>query len=502
MSFRARWLSSLMLVLSAPLAAQASPYIPRDDPRLPAFEHLIALGDVEDPSPMVRPIRRVDAVRALDSALARGEARDTGLINELRSAWVEDTAQARWEIEGRAGGQGYTEGRRDPLHPGGPGRVKPFVELRLEGVFRDLVLVSRPAIEPRVVNDPDWPGRKDLEVVGRHAEGYLSAQFRYARLFYGQMDQNWGPVTVPGIGLSDYGYPRPAFGFEVGAGPIRLAAQASTLTDQTDTAGVVTHRYFFAHRLGARLSRRFDLALWESVVLAGPDRSFDGRYRNPVTLLLLANEYGLGDQGNLLLGFDFQWHLGHRTTLQGQLGIDDLQYKKRSGPTRYPDRYAFTLQATGPLRGTLAWRALYTQASSLAFRTVRPAENFTEEGVGLGRSFADNDQVTLSVTAPVTTRWLINPELTLLRQGEGRLDQPVPASGTTAAGDTPELFIGTVERTWRAAIGVSGRQGPLAVQANAGIHYVDNAGNISGRHRTRFVGRIQATLALGRQGRF
>ena len=495
-------INAIALCLAGPVLAQASPYISRDDPRLPAFEHLIALGDVDDPSPMVRPIRRIDAVRALDSALAGGEARDPSLIAELRTAWAEDTAETRWEIEARAGGQGYTEARRDPLHPAGARRVRPFVDLRLQATFQNLVLVSRPAIEPRVTDDPDWPGRKDLEVAGRHVEGYISAQFRYASLFYGQMDQNWGPVAVPGISLSDYGYPRPAFGFEVGNRRFRLASQASTLADLTDSAGVVTHRYFFAHRITARLSRRFDLALWETVVLAGPDRSFDGRYRNPVTLLLLANQYGLGDQGNVLLGFDFQWRLGRRATLQGQLALDDLQYQNRGSATRYPDRYAFTLQGTGPLAGRVAWRALYTQASSLAFRSFRQGENFTEEGVGLGRSFADNDQLTLSLSAPVTPRWLVTPELTLFRQGEGRLSQPVPTSGTPEAGNTPRLFIGVVERTWRAALGVSGKQGRLSLAANAGLHYVDNAGNQSGRSRTRFVGRIQATLGISRGGRF
>jgi hypothetical protein len=450
---------------------------------------------------MVRPIRRIDAVRALDSALATGEARDTSLIQELRSAWVEDTAEARWEVEGRGGAQGYTEARRDPLHPAGNRRVKPYIDLRLQGTFQNLVLVSRPALEPRLTGDPDWPGRKDLKITGRHGEGYISAQFKYARIFYGQMDQNWGPVTVPGIPLSDYGYPRPAFGFEVGNGRFRLASQASTLSDVSDSTGV-THRYFFAHRINAKLSRRFDLSLWETVVLSGLDRSFDGRYRNPVTLLLLANQYGLGDEGNVLLGFDFQWRLGRKVTLQGQLGLDDIQYQDRGSSTRYPDRYAFTLQGTGPLKGKVAWRALYTQASSLAFRTFRRTEAFTELGVGLGRSFADNDQITMSLTAPVTSRWLVTPELTLLRQGEGRLSDPIPPGGTPEAGNTPQLFIGVVERTWRAALGVSGRQGPLSIQANAGVHYVDNAGNIEGRTRTRFVGRIQATLGISRGGHF
>lgn len=492
--------AALLLVFAGPLSAQASAYIPLDDPRLPQLEHLIARGDVEDPTPLVRPFRRADAVRALDSSLARGTARDSGLVARLRQAWSEDTASARWEVEGRVGGQAYSEARREPLHRAGSDGVQPYLEARLQAKFENLVLVSRPAIEPRLTDDPDWPGRRNLDVTGRHIEGYLSAQFRYLRLWYGQMDQNWGPVGFSGIGLSNYGYPRPGFGLEIGTDRFRLAAQATTLSDEVDSAGQTIHRYFFAHRLGARLTRRLDVALWETVVLSGPDRSFDARYRNPVTLLLLANQYGLGDQGNVLLGADVRWQVGRSVTLLAQLALDDIQYQNRSGPTRTPDRYAFTLMGTGPLIGPVAWRAGYTQASSLAFRTSDPFESFTDQGVGIGRAFADNDQLTLSLTVPALRHWLVSPELTLLRQGEGSITAPFPQG--TARGDTPALFIGTVARTWRAALGVSGAQGPLQLNATAGIHYVENAGHQSGRSQTDFVGRIQATLGLGSQGRF
>jgi hypothetical protein len=500
MPARLLWLITLALVGPAVLVAQASPYIPLDDPRLPAFDHLVALGDVIDPTPFVRPFRRADALQALDSALAHARARDTTLIAELRRAWVEDTAEAHWEIEGQVGFQSYSDGRRDPLHPDGPGDTHPYVDLGLRGVFGSIVLSTRPAIESRLLNDPDWPGRKDLEVTGRLIEAYLSAQFKYARLYYGEMDQNWGPTGLPGIGLSDYGYPHPRIGLEVGTQRFRLSAQASTLADQTDSLDRVVHRYFFAHRFDARLSRRVAIGLWSTVVLGGPERGFDARYRNPVSLLLLANEYGLGDEGNILLGLDLHWRVGERVTLQGQFGLDDFQYQNRSSPTRTPDRYAFTLMATGPLTGRLAWRVAYTQASSLAFRTMDPVENFTDQGVGLGRSFADNDQATVIVTAPLRRHWLLAPELTLLRQGEGSLNAPWPTD--TALGNTPTLFIGTVERTWRAAVGLSGREGPIAIQGNAGLHYLQNADHVSGRTSTRFVGRIQITFALGNRGRF
>ena len=82
----------------------------------------------------------------------------------------------------------------------------------------------------------------------------------------------------------------------------------------------------------------------------------------------------------------------------------------------------------------------------------------------------------------------------MLRQGEGKLTDPIPS------GSLPTLFIGTVEKTWRAALGISGRQGPLEVLANAGFHHVVNAGNEDGRTVDRFEGRLQATLGLSRRG--
>jgi hypothetical protein len=487
------------LLLPAGLAAQASAYVPLDHPLLPAFEHLITRGEVEDPSPSVRPFRRVDAVQALDRATERGTVRDTALATVLREAFSDPPDRKRWQIGVAGGGQAYSHARRDPLHPAGPEGARPYLEFLGEATFGNIVAVSRPAIEPRLSKDPDWPGRHDLQVVGRHVEGYLSAQFRWVRLFFGLMDQNWGPVGLPGIGLSPYAYPRTSLGLELGDDRIRLAAQASELRDAVDTTGAVVHRYFFAHRLSARISHRLDLALWETTVLAGVDRRFDWRYANPVTLIVLADQYGLGDNGNVLVGLDAQWRITGRTTLGLQLGIDDIQYKNRSGPTRTPDRFAFTAGAWGPLGHQLSWRGLYTVATSLAFRTTNPFEGFTDSGVGLGRNYADNEQFTLLVTAPVTPRWLVTPELTLLRQGAGRIGDPFPPAGT-ARGDTPWLFIGAVENTWRSALGISGRQGRLAVSANGGLHYMTNADNVPGRHRTRFEGRIQATLGIGWSG--
>jgi hypothetical protein len=485
--------------------AQASPYLPLDDPRLPLLEHLIARGDVDDPSPMIRPFRRSDAVRVLsgaDTLPEEGASRcgcPAKLVHSLRQSLADPAGENTWRVAGRAGGQTFSHLRRDVLHPLGPDGARPYAEFTGEATIGNFALVARPAAEPRIVRDPEWPGRKDLDLAWRMIDAYLSAQFKYGSLFYGQMDRNWGPVGIAGIGLSNYGYSGVEAGFTLGTRTLQLDAVARSLKDTTDTSGNVIHRYFFAHRLGVRLSRRVRVGLWETVILSGEDRQFDARFRNPVSLLILADQYGLGDDGNILLGLDAGWRVAGRTTVEAQLGIDDLQYQNTLGSNRFQNRWAFTVSAFGPLGPTLGWRALYTQASSLAFRTLNPFENFTEAGVGLGRNFDDQDQLSVTVTVPRGTGWLFTPELTLLRQGEGAINAPFPAT-PEEAGATPQIFIGVVERTWRAALGVSGRQGPLDVSANAGFHHVVNAGHQEGRTVDRFEGRLQATLGLSRRG--
>jgi hypothetical protein len=484
------------VLFPARACAQASPYIPLDDPRLPLLEHLIARGDVEDPSPMVRPFRRADAARVLAAADTSKSFRDSTLIRRLRTAF-EDPAGNIWVLQGRLGAQAYTHARRELLHPAGPAGARPYVELTGAATFGNLVLVTRPTVEPRLVNDPDWLGRKDLTVAGRVADAYISAQFKYANLFYGQMDRNWGPVGLPGIPLSNYGYERQGLAIEIGTDAIRLSALATDLQDQVDSLGRIVHRYYFVHRLHARLSRRLSIAPWEGIIVAGADRNFETRYRNPLSLGYLANTIGLGDRGNVMLGLDTRWQAFGRTTLLAQLALDDFWYDDRE---RNRDRWAITLGAEGPLMKAAAWHALYTQVSSLALRAFNPAENFTDGGVGVGRNFSDQDQLSFRVTLPVRNVWLVSPELTLLRQGEGRINDPYPVPDANGVLSTPSLLIGVVERTYRAGVGLSGRSGPLDLIANAGFHHVVNSGHQEGRTVDRFEGRIQVTVGLRREG--
>lgn len=476
--------------------AQASAYIPLDDPRLPLLEHLIARGDIEDPSPLTRPFRRADAVRVLSNADTSALSSPNPLVERLRLE-LEDRPGNIWSLEGRAGVQGYSHARRDLLHSAGPSGAQPYVELRGAATFGNIVLVTRPLIEPRVTKDPDWPGRRDVDVAGRMADAYLSAQFKYASVFYGQMDRNWGPPDLPGLPLSGYAYERTGLALDIGTDGLRLSALATELQDEIDSLGETVHRYYFVHRLQANLSHRLSLALWEGVVLAGADRNFETRYRNPLSLNYLASTIGLGDRGNVLLGADVRWRAFGSTTFNAQFALDDFWYRNRR---RNRDRWGFTIGAEGPLGAPAAWHALYTQVSSLALRAFNRHENFTDAGVGIGRNFSDYDELSFRVSFPVRERWLLSPELTVLRQGEGRINDPYPAPDPTGELATPALFIGVVERTYRGAVRLSGGVGPLELTGSAGVHHVVNSRHEQGRTVDRFVGTIRATVGISRTG--
>jgi hypothetical protein len=484
------------LIAPRQASAQASPYVPLDHPLLPLLEHLISRGDVEDPTPFIRPFRRSDAVRVL-TAVDTSASANEALIARLRREFTDPAGNA-WSLEGRAGAQAYTHARRDPWHPAGPSRSRPYAELAASAGFGNVVLVTRPIAEPRLIDDPDWRGRSGLDFTGRIAEAYISAQFKYGNVFYGQLDRNWGPSGLPGIPLSNDGYERQGLAFDIGTSNLRLSALATDLQDEIDSLGRAVHRYYFVHRLHARPTNRLALGIWEGVVVAGADRNFGTRYRNPLSFSYLANTIGLGDKGNVLLGVDVRWRAFRRTNFEAQLAIDDFQYEDRSDSGRLPDRWALTLGASGPLGARLGWRAFYTQASSLAFRTFNRFENFSDNGVGLGRNFTDMDQLGVVVSLPVG-EWLFRPELGLLRQGEGSIEAPFPAT-PAEAGQTPQLFIGVVERTYRLGMGVTGREGPLDLMADVGLHHIVNRNHQEGQTVNRFEGHIQATLGLRRRG--
>jgi hypothetical protein len=497
---RSRLIPVLLAVLAGPLSAQGSPNVPLDDPRLPLVEFLIMRGAIQDPSPMHRPFRRADLVASLERADST-PASDSTLVRTLLAQYRELEAPYRYAVGVRGGFQATTTDRyRDLMHPEGNGGIYPYADVLLEGVFGPVVVVSRPALEPRITDDPDWPGRTDLTVAGRMVEAYLGLQFKtWGRFWFGQFDQNWGPVNFFAVPLSNFSYPRNYFGLDVGSKNVRLMAQLAKLRDETDSLGQVISRYHFMHRLGIQFSPKWYAALWETTVWSGVGRGVDGSFINPAGFLLLANQYGEGDKGNIIIGADVSWRVAKRATIQVQLALDDLQIQSIDDSTSYPNRWAFTVTGFGALGKQMSWQALYSQASNLAFRTSNPSDNFQDAGVGLGRGYPDMDYLSLSVSIPVMHHWMISPDAVFQRQGPSRITDPAPTDPDEIR-NTPAFLSQPIEYGYRLGVVFSGRQGPFDIQGSGGLYHVTNEGNIVGASDTRFVGKIQALLRIGKRG--
>lgn len=501
-----RVLLGLLLLIPGSLAAQATPYLPLDHPLLPMIEHLIARGDLADPSPLVRPFRRADLIRRLDSA-PRAGPRTEAAIAGLKRRFSDRGEEAWVRVEPRVGVQAYTSARRDRLRPAGGGQLEPYAEAGLEAVVGPLVLVSRPVAENRLKEDPDWSGaaiQSHKRQAYRFADGYLGAQVGAIRLHYGQVDRNWGPAgSAPGLAISSYGYGRTDLGLEVRLRDVQIDLVGSELSPMVASGGERRRRHFMAHRLGVRVTHRLHLAVWESAVLAGREAAFEPAFRNPLVLLAFPAQLGLADNRNTLLGGDLHWRPRDGLLLQAQAAIDD-RWRSRpdpdgTGEAAHPGRWALTLGGAGALGHTASWRATVAAVSSLAFRTSDSTQNLVDRGVGIGPHFTDHVLLEAAVSVPVAGRWLVTPDAAILWQGEGRIDAPFPSGSALTA--TPEIFLGTVARTYRLGASVAGGTPALGLRAAAGVHRTVNTDHVPGKRHTRFEGSVQATIGLVRGGK-
>ncbi len=476
----------------ANLAAQgASPYLPLGDWATPFVEHLIARRAIADPSPLTRPFVQADVRRALSEAdTTRLTGAERRVIRAILARLPHPPADPKpWaRVDGDAAAAGASHARRDPLRAAGPGHATASGGLAVQALLGPVTVVTHPYFDTRLKYDPDYDGKKDRFVAGRNAEAYLDARWRFGELFFGSLDRNWGPPALEGLIVSPSPYSYDHLALSLGTRRIQLQGIVTELDDQPDTTGAPNHRFFVAHRLLWRPSAGTTLGFWEGEIAAGPARTLEPWIANILNLGLLV-EYDRATTVNSLLGVDVESRVG-RVKVFGQALLDDIQIDRRTSADSEPPSYGFTLGAETVVRGAVL-TGFYTQVANLTYRTSNPAEAVASRNVGLGRNFSDYDQLTLRAAVLAGPGVLLEPEATLLRQGQGDFRLPYPP--VAAYGSTPTLFAGVVERTMRLALGARWQHGAWGLTANGGVHFIHNAGHASGVSETRWVGSV--TLA-------
>ncbi|MGQ0639640.1 MAG: hypothetical protein ACT4P6_02555 [Gemmatimonadaceae bacterium] len=489
------------LMRTAPgLNAQGSSYLALDDSRLRFLEHLIARGDVPDPSPHVRPLLERDVLIALRSVASDTISAAGKMARELLRGWeLPLSDNGWWRAGGDVGAQVYSQPRRDLLQPEGTADVQPYAGALLAAGQGPLVGVVRPAYEARLRDDPDYarvgiggPWKDQARLV----EAYIAGQWRWLGVHSGQVQRNWGPSALVGIPISDYAYPRADIGLSIGNRTLRYQMLRTPLYGGESTPG---RRWFTAARLDWQVFKGLDVSLWETSILVRPrTKKIDRAIVNPFFIVTFADWFSIRGRHNAIVGGDATWRPTRGLMFQGQIAIDDMS---NYGANPYPDRYGFSLLAAGAVGSGTSWRASYAMNSSLAYTSPDPTLSFTQAGIGIGRNFIDNDLFGLSLTMPLNSRWLIQPEAQLLRQGEGTLQRVWPDSGMAV----PLLWSGIRRDTWQlgvSAVGhTSGRAGNVQLSAHAGYQLSNNAFHVPGKSETRFVGRLQVTYGwrIGRK---
>ena len=288
-----------MLVCQEP-----SPYLPLAHWATPYVEHLIALGVIDDPTPLTRPFIQADVARALERAdTARLGAGGRRVVRAMLATLGRPVAGSKPWVrgDGDIAGSGASHARR-------------------------VTLVTHPSFDTRLKSDPDYEGKKDRFIAGRNAEAYIDARFRYGEVFFGSLERNWGPPALDGLLVSSSPYSYDHLGLVLGTRRLQLQAIVTQLDDLADTTGTLDHRYFIAHRLVWRpgAGRGTTLGLWEGEIAAGPARTLEPWLANILNLGLLV-EYDRNVSVNSLLGVDWESRLGGGVKLFGQALLDDIQ---------------------------------------------------------------------------------------------------------------------------------------------------------------------------------
>jgi len=228
-------------------------------------------------------------------------------------------------------------------------------------------------------------------------------------------------------------------------------------------------------------------------VISDVGRQLEPWFLNPASVSYFR---AYGGNSNNFLDVDIERH--GAATLFGQFMLDDIQVTRHAASDLKPASYALTVGAKGRVRtATATWLVFYTQVANLAYRNENNLQVPLYFGLPTGRNFDDYDQATARLSVLVRPTLLLEPEVTVLRQGEGDPRLPHPLVPQYAG--TPVILSGVVQRTVRLAFGWSWQLGGVNITGNGGVHLLQNAGHAQNVSKTEWVGSIGVTYRVHHQ---
>ncbi len=286
------------------------------------------------------------------------------------------------------------------------------------------------AIKSNLVYNYKYNENKDAATSFDETEGYLTAEFKYARFKIGRdrMLIGYGPVKSI---LGNYAPPMDYFSFRLNYSIFsfsffhgKLLGQMTNTYDPVQgNIRTIMDKFLAYHRLSLNFSRHFKFGLGEMIVYS--NRSMDLSYINPFNFYKSA-EHANQDRDNSLLYADFQNNTLNGVTFYGMILIDDIDFSK-IGTSWFGNKILYDFSVlVNPFAQSfpLSFAFQYVRIDPYVYTHRIPDNNYTSYQIGLGSNMQPNSESYITdIKYKPHYRVELNFKFQYIRHGANELDR-------------------------------------------------------------------------------
>jgi len=328
----------------------------------------------------------------------------------------------------------------------------------------------------------------------RSEDTYLGYQNSNIKAYLGRFSNNWSYTGTSSTLLSNHAYSFDQFNlsfkgkyisFQSILGELDGLNENGTFNGQAFRPGSIK-RYISLRKLDWRIKKNFQLSYFESVIYTGEQAGLSLKYLTPLHMLAFVTDNNPKNEDvNLFVGTMFWWNF-QKTTVTGQLMLDDMHFLDNKEVTTFSSMLTFNL--TELVQNT----DIGMEIEAVAYQTYN-APDAEERYLYLGKGIAtrNTDYVLGKIYSKIyldehVNGLTITPSLTYYLQGEQTINQPIVRNNPD--GSLIDIILtGEVEKTLRAGINIFYNPHPnFWFELNTGYNKVDNYMNVNGAANNRF----------------